>query len=201
MTRLPFIALLILLSGLFLAGGPAGAAPPSVPAASGGGKATHVEADRMVSLKGDNAVLFTGNVDARQGALIIRSDEMTIYYFSDEEKEKAPAGQEGGRKLKKLFAKGNVTIRDEGWTASGTAMEYFEIERKVILTGNAKVWQDNNLVTGDTVVLFLDEGKSIVERGAKKEERVKAFFYSGDDKPADGEKTAPKKNETGTNNN
>jgi lipopolysaccharide export system protein LptA len=198
MTRLPFIALLFLLTGLFLAGGPAGAAPPSVPTASGGGKPTHVEADRMVSLKGDNAVLFTGNVDARQGALIIRSDEMTIYYFSDE--EKLPAGQEGGRKLKKLFAKGNVTIRDEGWTATGAAMEYFEVERKVVLTDNARVWQDKNLVTGDTVIIFLDEGKSIVERGAKKEERVKAYFYSGDDKPAEGEKKAPEKSKTGTNN-
>jgi len=182
MTRLPFIALLFLLPGLLLTGGSAGAAPPSAPAA-GGGKPTHVEADRMVSLKGDNAVLFTGNVDARQGALVIRSDEMTIYYFSDE--EKSPGGQEGGRKLKKLFAKGNVTIRDEGWTATGAAMEYFEIERKVVLTDNARVWQDKNLVTGDTVIIFLDEGKSIVERGEKKEERVKAYFYGGDDKQSE----------------
>jgi lipopolysaccharide export system protein LptA len=182
-----------------LVAGPALAAPKAPAPAAAGARATHVEADRMVSLKQENAVQFTGNVDARQGDLIIRSDEMTIYYFSDEEKR--PAGQEEGRKLKKLLAKGNVTIRDQGWTATGKAMEYFEAERKVVLTGNARVWQDQNLVTGDTVVLFLDEGKSIVERGEKKEERVKAFFYSGEDKPTENGKNAPAKNEAGAGNN
>lgn len=199
MPRLAIIAAISLFCSLLAATAPSAAAPPtpatapagskSTPAtpiaggkptpatATAGGKPTHVEADRMVSLKNENAVRFTGNVDARQGEMVIRSDEMTITYFA--EGEKTPGGQEAGRKLKKLFAKGNVTVRDQGLTATGNAMEYFEVERKVILTGKAKVWQDNNLVTGDTVILFLDEGKSIVERGDKKNERVKAFFYSG----------------------
>jgi len=68
-------------------------------------------------------------------------------------------------------------------------MEYYEAERKMILIGNSKVWQDNNLVTGHTVVTFLDQGKSIVERGEKKGERVKAFFYPGGETPQQGGKT------------
>lgn len=141
-----------------------------------------IEADKMVSLKQDNAVLFSGNVDAKQGELVIRSDEMTVYYLSDEEKAKLPAGDT--RKLKKLYATGNVEIQNEGWVATGDKMDYFEVERKVLLTGNTKVWQDNNLVTGDSVMLYLDEGKSIVERSEeKKGERVKAFFYPGGEEP------------------
>lgn len=70
-----------------------------------------------------------------------------------------------------------MEITKQGWVATGNQAEYFSEERKVVLTGNTKVWQNNNLVTGDTFVMYLDEGKSIVEKGQKKGERVKAFFY------------------------
>ena len=157
----------------------------AAPASSAGGKAPiHIEADRMVSMKDDNAVLFTGNVDAKQGQMTIRAAEMTVYYLSNEEKAKQPQSEE--RTLKKLFASGNVEIQNEGMTGTGDKMEYYEAERKMILIGNSKVWQDNNLVTGHTVVVFLDKGKSIVERGEKKGERVKAFFYPGGEGPQSG---------------
>jgi lipopolysaccharide export system protein LptA len=163
-----------------LAASPALAEPASTPA-SGSKPPIHIEADRMVSMKTDNAVLFTGNVDARQGQMTIRAAEMTVYYLSNEEKAKMPQSEE--RSLKKLFASGNVEIQNEGMTGTGDKMEYYEAERKMILIGNSKVWQDNNLVTGHTVVVYLDQGKSIVERGEKKGERVKAFFYPGGEGP------------------
>lgn len=138
----------------------------------------HVEADRMESVQKDNAVLFTGNVAAKQGELVINSDKMTVYYLNSEEKKESGAQSQ---KIKKLFASGNVEIQNEGWVATGDNVEYFESERKALLTGNTKVWQDNNMVTGERIWLYLDEGKSIVERSTKNGERVKAFFYPGGD--------------------
>lgn len=159
---------------LLLTAGPALAAPAQV---KGGKSPIHIEADRMVSLKEENAVLFTGRVDARQERMTIRSAEMRVYYYSGEEKSRLGENEE--RSLKKLIATGNVEVQNEGMTGTGDRMEYYEAERKMILIGNSKVWQDNNLITGHTVVVFLDQGKSIVERGEKKGERVKAFFYPG----------------------
>lgn len=163
-----------------LAASPSLAAPAPTPAPASK-PPIHIEADRMVSMKADNAVLFTGNVDAKQGQMTIRAAEMTVYYLSNEEKAKMPQNEE--HSLKKLFASGNVEIQNEGMTGTGDKMEYYEAERKMILIGNSKVWQDNNLVTGHTVVVYLDQGKSIVERGEKKGERVKAFFYPGGEGP------------------
>ena len=40
----------------------------------------NIEANRMVSQENANSVVFIGNVDARQGKLTIRADEMTVYY-------------------------------------------------------------------------------------------------------------------------
>ncbi len=180
---LRFFCRLVFLSPLLVAS-PGLAAPASTPA-SGNKPPIHIEADRMVSMKTDNAVLFTGNVDAKQGQMTIRAAEMTVYYLSNEEKAKLPQSEE--RSLKKLFASGNVEIQNEGMTGTGDKMEYYEAERKMILIGNSKVWQDNNLVTGHTVIVFLDQGKSIVERGEKKGERVKAFFYPGGEGPQSGQ--------------
>jgi lipopolysaccharide export system protein LptA len=141
----------------------------------------HIEADRMESINEKNTVYFSGNVDAKQGELIIRSDEMTVYYLSSEEQK-----NKENRRLKKLFATGHVEIENEGWVATGDNMEYFETERKVLLTGNTKVWQDNNLVTGDSVLLYLDEGKSIVESGKKSGKRVTATFSPAGETEGEG---------------
>lgn len=168
----PFIlSLLLLLPGLTTAAEKE-AAPPAE-----NSQPIHIEADRMVSLKKENAVIFTGSVDAKQGGLLIRSDKMTVYYLSTEDKKKLPKGDT--RKLKKLYAEGNVEIQNDGWLATGNNMEYFEIERKVHLTGDAKAWQDNNLVTGQSIFLFLETGKTIVEKGEEKGGRVKATFTPG----------------------
>lgn len=135
----------------------------------------HVEADRMVSKQKENAVIFSGNVDAKQGMLNIHSDEMTVYHQS----QPATAGpkQDGPQKIQKLYAEGNVKIVQENLVATGNHMEFFADERKVLLTGDTKVWQDNNVVTGEKVMLDLKTGTTVVEPNKDNGGRVKAFFY------------------------
>jgi lipopolysaccharide export system protein LptA len=130
----------------------------------------------MVSTQKDNSVFFSGRVVAKQGILTIHSDELTVYYAADDTGGKDVKAKES-KEIKRMFAKGNVKIVQKDWVATGDTAEYFDAERKVVIVGHTKVWQDNNMVTGDRFVLFLDEGKSIVEHDQKKGERVKAFFY------------------------
>jgi lipopolysaccharide export system protein LptA len=46
----------------------------------------------------------------------------------------------------------------------------------VVLVGDARVWQDENVVTGERITIFLAEDRSIVEGGTQG--RVKGVFYS-----------------------
>lgn len=140
----------------------------------------HIEADRMESDQHQGSVLFAGNVEATQGDLIIRAERMTVYY----RKTGATADPAGNasKGIKNIKASGNVKIIKQNWLASGDRMEFETEGRKVVLTGNTKVWQDNNTVTGDKVVLYLDEGKSVVENQNGGTGRVKAFFYPEPDK-------------------
>ncbi|MBU0968605.1 MAG: lipopolysaccharide transport periplasmic protein LptA [Proteobacteria bacterium] len=151
---------------------------PALPASAQGPKADepiHVEADRMVSKQKENAIIFTGNVDAKQGVLTIHSDEMTVYHQN--QPAAAGAKQEGPQKIQKLYADGNVKIVQDNLVATGNHMEFFADTRKVLLTGDTKVWQDNNLVTGEKVMLDLNTGTTVVEPDKNNGGRVKAFFY------------------------
>ena len=143
----------------------------------------HIEADRMVSQEQDNSVIFIGNVDASQGELLIRTDEMTVYYVQDDNSEV----KKGTSEVNKLICKGNVQISQGDWLGTGHRMDYYAQDRKIILSGEAKGWQGQNMVAGKTITYFLDEGRSIVEgpvsvdgktdKGKNKSGRVKAVIH------------------------
>ena len=68
--------------------------------------------------------------------------------------------------------------------------EYFDLEQRVTLIGNARVWEEDNVVSGDTITLYIAQDRSIVQGG--KQERVKAVFYAKETEKQNGE-AAPKR--------
>lgn len=142
----------------------------------------HIEANRMTSTERTNSVVFTGKVDAKQGDVRIRSDEMTVYYTQEDKDKKAE--KTASQQVEKLVCIGNVEITRGEWLGTSEKMTYLSKERQVILTDNAKAWQHQNMVSGDKIIYYLDEGRSEVigdktattiggtETGEKKPSRV-----------------------------
>ena len=123
-----------------------------------------IEADHMSSTEKNNTVLFTGDVDAKQGDLRIRSDKMTVYYTEKKEQdEKKPA--DATQQVEKLVCEGNVEITRDNWLGTSDNMIYLSEAQQVILTGNAKAWQDQNMVGGDKIIYYMNEGRSEVIGG------------------------------------
>lgn len=150
------------------------------PAIEGGPTSSpiQIEADRMESVQEESIIRFSGHVEAKQDDLIIHADQMTVNYVKPPTGSQAAAtGGSGQQKINKIIAAGNVKIVQNDWVAVGNSMDYIADERKVILTGNAKAWQGKNMVAGETIILYLDEGKSVVERSKEEGERVKALIY------------------------
>jgi len=81
-----------------------------------------------------------------------------------------------GESIVRTVSTGNVRIITKD-CRMGTAQraEYYDAEQRVLLIGNARVWRDDNVVTGERITLYLSEDRSVVEGG--KQERVKAVFY------------------------
>ena len=136
----------------------------------------HVESNRMTSTEKSNSVVFTGDVDAKQGDVRIRSDEMTVFYNQLEsptkqpkDKKKAPpqAEKKTTQQVEKLICTGNVEVTRGEWLGTAKKMLYLSKERQVILTENAKAWQGQNMVSGDKIIYYLDEGRSEVIGGSK----------------------------------
>jgi lipopolysaccharide export system protein LptA len=123
-----------------------------------------VDADQLENLQKEGLVVFTGNVVATQNGSRQYADRMEVYLDAK------------GEGIVRTISTGNVKIitRD---CKIGTARraEYYDAEQRVVLVGNARVWQDDNVVTGERITIYLAEDRSVVEAG--KQERVKAVFY------------------------
>ena len=134
----------------------------------------HIEANKMTSLEKERAVVFSGDVKAKQGQLLINSDEMTVYHAEQKNNTANTAVQP---QIEKMHAKGHVEIVQDDFVATGDEAEYFSSTGKVIITGDAKIIQNNNMITGHRVEMDLSEGSTVIIPDEEKKGRVKGYFY------------------------
>lgn len=138
-----------------------------------------VDSDKMERFGKASLVIFTGNVVARRDNSVQYADRLEVYM------------DEKGERVMRTVSTGSVRIITKD-CRTGTAQraEYFDLDQRVVLSGNARVWQDDNVVSGDTITLYVAQDRTIVE-GAK-QERVKGIFYTQKDTKQDGQ-AAPRR--------
>ncbi len=133
----------------------------------------NIEANRMVSQENSNSVVFMGKVVAKQGAMTIRTDEMTVHY------NETAGGQKDAGQLDRLVCLKNVQIVQDDWLGTGDRLDYYAKGRKAVLTGNAKAWNGPNMISGKTITYYLDEKRSVVEQDSTQKGRVRAVIRPG----------------------
>ena len=123
-----------------------------------------VDADQLENLEKEGLVVFTGNVVANQNSSTQYADRMEVYL--DDKRNR----------IVRTVSTGNVRIITKDCrTGTARRAEYYDAEQRVVLLGNARVWRDDNVVTGERITIYLAEDRSVVEGG--QQERVKAVFY------------------------
>ncbi len=171
------VALVVLGAAPAVRAAPAGPPPRASRSAEDRSQPVTVDADRMERFGKESLVIFLGNVVARHNNSVQYADRMEVYL------------DEKGDRILRTVSTGNVRIitRD---CKTGTArrVEYFDLEQRMVLIGDARVWQDDNVVTGDTITIFLAQDRSIVQAG--RQERVKAVFYPREQSRPGGTRTA-----------
>lgn len=153
------------------ANAPAANAPANSPRKSDSQQPLTVDADKMERFGKQGLVVFSGNVVARQNNSVQYADRVEVYL------------DEKGDRVQRTVSTGNVrVVTRDCRTATAQRAEYFDLEQRVTLIGNARAWQDDNVVSGETITIYLSQDRSLVESG--KQERVKAvFFPRGGEKP------------------
>jgi len=114
------------------------------------------EADRQ---KG--TISFGGKVIAKQRDMVLYADKVVNYFDMQ------------SRKLIRAIAVGNVKLNQADKFVTCEKAELIQAQRKVILTGNPVMWQGENRVTGEKIIIYLNESQAEVFGGKKKKAKVK----------------------------
>ena len=99
-------------------------------------------------------LIYKGEVDVQHGDVRMTADELKVTF-----EPKNP------REVRRIEATGNVHVTHETETASGHLAVYDPGRATITVTGDARLGSGPNTVQGEKVVVFLDEGRAIVEGG------------------------------------
>jgi lipopolysaccharide export system protein LptA len=122
-----------------------------------------ITASRMEADKLGDKVTFKGDVTLKKEDMTLTSDSMIVFYDSP------------SRGINEIEALGNVVVRKEGRVALSKRASYYSKEEKIVLTGDARIIENENQLGGDRITLFMRDDRSVVEGG-------RVLFYQEQDR-------------------
>ncbi len=129
-----------------------------------------ITADTLEVRQDLNVAVFRGHVEATQGDLDLRADQLTVHYRADET---------GKNTIALIEAEGNVFLNSPNEQAQGDKGIYDVDAQRLELIGSAMLRRNENQIEGDHLTLNLATGESKMESRAAAAggtERVKAVF-------------------------
>ncbi len=147
----------------------------------GGDQPIEIAAGELDLEHSKGRVVYRGGVDVRQGDLHLVCDQLTITYQGGD------AG--GATELEEVVAHGHVRVEQGARSAVADLAIFDSVERKISLLGAAEVRDGPNIVRGDRVTIFVDEGRSVVE--AARDQRVTAVLHPGSTRSGSGLEEKP----------
>jgi lipopolysaccharide export system protein LptA len=138
-----------------------------------------ITSDSLEITQDKQQAIFSGNVEAIQGNVQIKSDKMLVNYNSD--KTKNGGSQNAVSKVETI---GNVFLKTPQETASSNKGVFDVANNLITLLGDVSLMSGKNVVKGEKFVYNLKTGKSSIvsgdaqqtESGTGKPKRVKGVF-------------------------
>jgi len=130
------------------------------------GQPIDITSDRVETYSKENLVVFKGNVMARQKDIVIYADTLEAIIVED------------GKGIERVVANGNVKIQQGLRVANCQKAVFYNSDQKVILTGDPRVWEGGNMVSGDEIVFDIRQDRVEVKGGQG--EGGKARIYPGE---------------------
>jgi lipopolysaccharide export system protein LptA len=155
-----------------------------------------IDADKLEVFSKEQRAVYTGNVIAVQGETTIKAPTMIVFYERQDKADK-PAGAEakpegegegGGTQLKRVEAKGGVSVVSKDQVATGNEGVFDRAANKITLIGNIALSQGENITKGQKLVYDTESGIAVVESGPTAGTpggRVRGVFVPGNDEKGD----------------
>src|SRR5580692_383619 len=182
--RLPLCAvtLALLAPGLAAAQAPRPAAGPPVQGLLQGGQdkdqPVQIEAASLEVRDKNKMATFSGDVQVVQGDTTMKCQKLVVFYGQEvgiaqkeagqasapaPETKTSLAGPKGAQNIRRIEARGGVTVITKDQNASGDLGVYDLIAKTITLTGNVVVSQGQNVIHGERVVVDTVSGNARVE--------------------------------------
>lgn len=130
----------------------------------------HIEADSVVIDDARGTAVYRGNVRYTQGSTHLEADEVTVYSADRHNVDKAVADGKPATFRQRLDNQG------EDMRGQALHIEYFAADERVVLQGDAHLWQGKNEFSGSRI--DYDTVKEIVKaaKAAADESRVQVII-------------------------
>ena len=194
-----FAAMVALLApGLAVAQAPRPAAAPPVQSLIQGqdkDQPVQIEAASLEVRDKNKTATFAGDVQVVQGDTTMKCQKLVVFYGQEvgiaqggapaPDAKPAPAlgGPKSAQNIRRIEARGGVTVITKDQNASGDLGVYDLIAKTITLTGNVVVSQGQNVINGERVVVDTATGNARVESnnqgGGATPSRVRALIQPG----------------------
>ena len=125
------------------------------------GQPIEITSDSVETFVKDNLIVFKGNVTARQKDMVIYADALEALIIED------------GKGIEKVTADGNVKIQQGLRVGNCQKAIYYNLDRKVVLTGDPKLYEGENMVSGDEIIVDIERNRVEVKGGPGGRGKVK----------------------------
>jgi lipopolysaccharide export system protein LptA len=137
-----------------------------------------------------------GPVKVEQGDVTLTCDKLVIESDAKGAKQgrenrgsakQLPVDLQNGSDMKSITASGNVKVLQGDRMALAGKAVFDNVKRIITLSENPKLWQGPDILTGDKVIIFLDEGRFEVLTSDGKKKPITITINPGKHKKEQGE--------------
>jgi lipopolysaccharide export system protein LptA len=175
------VTLALLAPGLAAAQAPRPAGAPPVQSLLQGGQdkdqPVQIEATSLEVRDKNKTATFAGDVQVVQGDTTMKCQKLVVFYGQEvgigqggaqagtpaPDTKPALGGPKGAQNIRRIEARGGVTVITKDQNASGDLGVYDLIAKTITLTGNVVVSQGQNVIHGERVVVDTVSGNARVE--------------------------------------
>ena len=100
---------------------------------------------------------------ARQKDMVIYADSLEAVIIED------------GKGIEKVIAGGNVKIQQGLRVANCQKAIFYNLDKKVVLTGDPRVWEGDDIVSGEEIVFDIERNRIEVKGGAAGRGKVRIY--------------------------
>lgn len=110
-------------------------------------KPFHIRSERLKADNQSGILVFSGNVEVRQGNMILTADMIETRFDPD------------NRELCRIIAQGNVRMSQNDWIGVGEHADYDVAIDRVVMTGSPRIWQGEDQIEGKKIIFDLSRDR------------------------------------------